>query len=61
MASTIPSPARAARWASSSCAFEDGIVIHHRPSTCASIASASGSQNVMSMALYSSMAVESSA
>jgi hypothetical protein len=28
----------------------DGVIIHYRPSTCASTASACGSQKVMSMA-----------
>ena len=40
---------------------EHRIEVHHRPSTCASAASAWGSQKVMSMARYSSMAVDSSA
>ncbi len=40
---------------------EHRIKVHHRPSTCASAASAWGSQKVMSMARYSSMAVDSSA
>jgi hypothetical protein len=39
----------------------DGLVVHHRPSTCSSAASAWGSQKVISMARYSSMAVDSSA
>src|SRR2546422_3148424 len=39
----------------------DGKQVHHRPSTCASAASARGSQKVMSMAPYNSMAVDSSA
>jgi hypothetical protein len=39
----------------------DGIEVHHRPSTCASAASDWVSQKVMSMALYSSMAIEHSA
>ena len=34
--------------------------IHHQPSTCASAASAWGSQKVMSMARYSAMAADSS-
>jgi hypothetical protein len=29
---------------------QDDTIVHHRPSTCASAASAWGSQNVMSMA-----------
>src|SRR6516162_1077902 len=37
----------------------DSIVVHQRPSTCASAASVCGSQNVMSMARYSAMAVDS--
>jgi hypothetical protein len=40
---------------------DHGIKVHYRPSTCASVASAPGSQKVMSMARYSSMAVWSSA
>ena len=36
-----------------------GHIVHHRPSTCASAASAWGSQNVISMAQYSSIAVVS--
>src|SRR5215211_4295471 len=40
--------------------IEHRIEIHHRPSTCASAASAWGSQNVMSMARYHSMAVDNS-
>ena len=31
---------------------QNGIVVHHRPSTCASAASVSGSQKVISMAWY---------
>src|SRR4029434_209253 len=34
-----------------------GLIIPHRSSTCAKTASACGSQNVMSMARYSAMAV----
>jgi hypothetical protein len=30
--------------------WQENISVHHRPSTCASAASACGSQNVMSMA-----------
>jgi hypothetical protein len=30
--------------------YQDGIIVHHRPSTCISAASAWGSQKVMSMA-----------
>jgi hypothetical protein len=41
--------------------LEDGVVIHHGFSTCASAASACGSQNVIAMARYNSMAAESSA
>jgi hypothetical protein len=41
--------------------IEYRIEIHHRPSTCASAASAWGSQKVMSMARYRSMAADSSA
>jgi hypothetical protein len=41
--------------------IEDGIVVHHLPSTWASVASACGSQKVMSMARYRSMAADSSA
>ena len=29
---------------------QDGIIVHYRPSTCASATSTSGSQNVISMA-----------
>jgi hypothetical protein len=39
----------------------DGAVHHHRPSTCASAASVSGSQNAMSMARYISIAVDTAA
>src|SRR5262249_23570779 len=38
---------------------QDGIVVHYRPSTCASTASVWGSQKVISMAWYISMAVMS--
>src|SRR5262249_31346406 len=38
-----------------------GVIVPHCPSTCASAASAWGSQNVMSMARYRSMAVVSAA
>src|SRR5262245_27564523 len=41
--------------------LKDGIVIHYRPSTAASATSAWGSQNVISMARYNSMAADSSA
>src|SRR5262245_47851848 len=41
--------------------FQHRIKVHHRPSICASAASAWGSQKVMSMLRYSSMAVDSSA
>jgi hypothetical protein len=37
------------------------VEVHHRPSTCASTASACGSQNVISMARYISMAVDRAA
>jgi hypothetical protein len=37
------------------------VEVHHRPSICASAASAWGSQNVISIARYRSMAVERSA
>jgi hypothetical protein len=37
----------------------DGIRVHHRPSTCARAASAWGSQKVISMLRYNSMAVMS--
>src|SRR5262249_52845920 len=37
---------------------QDSLVVHYRPSTCASAASVSGSQKVMSMAWYISMAVD---
>src|SRR4029453_5648754 len=40
---------------------EHCVKIHHRPSTCASAASASGSQKVMSMVRYSLIAGSSSA
>src|SRR5882724_6455492 len=40
---------------------EQRVKVHHHPSTCASSASAWGSQKVMSMARYSSMAVDNSA
>ena len=40
---------------------QEGLTRHGRSSTCASAASASGSQKVMSMARYSSMAVVSAA
>jgi len=39
----------------------DGAVHNHRPSTCASAASVSGSQNAMSMARYVSIAVDTAA
>src|SRR6516164_6509586 len=38
---------------------DDGIIVHYRPSICASAASVWGSQNVISMARYSAMAVDS--
>jgi hypothetical protein len=41
--------------------WQENISVHHRPSTCASAASAWGSQKVMSMARYSSIAAASSA
>src|SRR5262249_18071079 len=41
--------------------LKDSIVIHHRPSTAASVASTWGSQNVISMARYNAMAADSSA
>ena len=40
---------------------QEGIIVHYRSSTCASATSACGSQNIMSMARYISMAVDSSA
>src|SRR5262249_8001058 len=39
---------------------QNGIVVHQRPSTSASAASVWGSQNVISMARYSAMAVDNS-
>jgi hypothetical protein len=41
--------------------WQDSLIVHQHPSTCASAASASGSQKVISMAQYSLMAVSSSA
>jgi hypothetical protein len=38
---------------------QDGLIGHYYPSTCASAASAWGSQNAMSMVRYSAMAVDS--
>src|SRR6266581_3644712 len=38
---------------------QEGIIVHYRSSTCASAASAWGSQNVISMARYISIAVNS--
>ena len=40
---------------------QEGIIVPYRSSTCASATSACGSQNVISMARYISMAVDSSA
>jgi hypothetical protein len=40
--------------------WQESISVHHRPSTCASAASPWGSQNVMSIALYSSIAIDNS-
>jgi hypothetical protein len=39
---------------------QDRIIVHRRPSACDSAVSASGSQKVISMVLYNSMAVDSS-
>jgi hypothetical protein len=41
--------------------IEHRIKVHHRPSTCASVASAWGSHKVISMARYHSMAADNSA
>src|SRR5262249_36777383 len=38
---------------------QDGIIVHHRPSTCASAASVWGSQKIISMAPYRAMAADS--
>jgi hypothetical protein len=38
---------------------QDSIVVHHRPSTCVSAASTWGSQKVISIDRYISIAVES--
>ena len=40
---------------------QDGIIVHYQPSTCASAASAWGSQKVISIARYSVRAVDSPA
>src|SRR5512132_4132184 len=40
--------------------LEDGVIVHHRPSTCASAASACGSQEAISIARYNSTAVDNS-